>query len=247
MTSTGVAIVLPARYESTRFPGKPLAMLAGKPLIEWVYARAQRVGGVSRVVVATDDRRIADAVSSFGGDVVMTAIDHATGTDRVAEVARSLDEDIVVNLQGDEPVFPIALIREMIDHVGAGCDIVTAAHPIVARAEIDNPNVVKVVVTPDGNALYFSRSAIPCSAHRGKDASNAHEYLRHVGVYVFERSKLIAFSEAPRTPLEIAEGLEQLRALEMGMTIRVVKTEETTLGVDVPEDIKSVEKVLSAT
>jgi len=246
MTSAGVAIVLPARYESTRFPGKPLAMLAGKPLIEWVYARAQQVGGVSRVVVATDDARIADAVSSFGGEVVMTASDHATGTDRVAEVARSLDEDVVVNLQGDEPVFPIELIRDMIDHVGAGSDIVTAAHPIVAQVEIDNPNVVKVVVTPDGNALYFSRSAIPSNAHRVPDANTVHDYLRHVGVYVFERSKLMAFADAPRTPLEIAEGLEQLRALEMGMTIKVVKTEEATLGVDVPEDIKSVEKVLSA-
>jgi 3-deoxy-manno-octulosonate cytidylyltransferase (CMP-KDO synthetase) len=290
MISSGATIILPARYHSTRFPGKPLAVIAGKPLIEWVYQRASEVQGVSRILVATDHDDIASVVRGFGGDVVMTSADHATGTDRVAAVARELDDDIIVNLQGDEPLFPPALVEEMIavlaggarvaakgpDPVAAGprvlpvlegspnsppvlanaprgagarsappattIDIVTACHPITDPDEINNPNVVKVVMDREGRAMYFSRSAIPFA----RDNRNE-RYYRHIGIYVFRRESLIRFAELEATPLEKAESLEQLRALENGMTIRLVETEYSTVGVDVPEDTKTVEKALTTT
>ena len=239
MSAPRVAIVLPARFASTRFPGKPLAVINDRPLIEWVHRRASEIGGVERVVVATDDDRIAAAVKCFGGDVIMTAAEHQTGTDRVAEVARTLDHDIVVNLQGDEPVFSPALIEEMIAAAAqSGDDIVTACHAIDDEAEIANPNVVKVVCGQDGRALYFSRAPIP---HGATSADGAY---RHVGVYVFRRESLLRFASLDRTPLERAESLEQLRALENGMTIRVVTTDVATIGVDVPDDIKNVATIL---
>jgi 3-deoxy-manno-octulosonate cytidylyltransferase (CMP-KDO synthetase) len=247
MTTHSVAVVLPARYHSSRFPGKPLAVVAGKPLIEWVYRRASEIQGVSRVVVATDHEHIASAVKSFGGAVVMTSGDHATGTDRVAEVATALDDELIVNLQGDEPVFPPALVEEMIS-VFAGdssLDIVTAAHRITDAGEIENPNVVKVVMDRHGKALYFSRSVIP-SMKAAHDNISDTAYYRHVGIYVFKKESLLRIAGQAPTPLEQSERLEQLRALENGMSIHVVKTEHTTVGVDVPDDIKSVEKALSA-
>ncbi len=280
MISSGAAIILPARYHSTRFPGKPLAVIAGKPLIEWVYQRASEVRGVSRVLVATDHDDIASVVREFGGDVVMTSADHATGTDRVAAVASEVDSRIIVNLQGDEPLFPPALVEEMIAVLageqgtvageprvlspnsppvlanaarGAGAppaangktppeiDIVTACHPITDPDEINNPNCVKVVMDRIGRAMYFSRSVIP-SARDNREA----RYYRHIGIYVFRRESLIRFAELEPTPLEKAESLEQLRALENGMMIRLVETEYSTVGVDVPEDTKTVEKALTA-
>jgi 3-deoxy-manno-octulosonate cytidylyltransferase (CMP-KDO synthetase) len=289
VTSSGVTIILPARYHSTRFPGKPLAVIAGRPLIEWVYRRAGEVGGVSRVLVATDHDDIASVVRGFGGDVVMTNADHATGTDRVAAVARELNDDIIVNLQGDEPLFPPALVEEMIavlaepaspgvprtvaggaparaqpilEGLASTCgvigdplkgtgrtrddnapkvDIVTACHPITDPDEINNPNYVKVVRDREGRAMYFSRSVIPAV----RDKQEVH-YYRHIGIYVFRKDSLIRFAELEPTPLEKAESLEQLRALENGMTIRLVETEYSTVGVDVPEDLKTVEKALTA-
>jgi 3-deoxy-manno-octulosonate cytidylyltransferase (CMP-KDO synthetase) len=238
MSAPRTAIVLPARFASTRFPGKPLAVINGHPLIEWVYRRASEIKGVDRIVVATDDDRIASVVRAFGGDVAMTSRDHATGTDRVAEVARGTDHDIIVNLQGDEPVFSPALIETMIAVAAdTDADIVTACHVIRDRDEIANPHVVKVVRNVNGNAMYFSRLPIP---HCGEDV------LRHIGVYVFKRDALFRFTEAARTPLEQAESLEQLRALENGMTINVVVTDDATVGVDVPDDIKNVEKALGS-
>ena len=248
MTSReAAAVVLPARYHSSRFPGKPLALLAGRPLIEWVFRRASQVAGVSRVVVATDHDLIASVVRAFGGEVVMTSSDHATGTDRVAEAAQGLDEDIVVNLQGDEPVFPPSLVEAMIDTLRASreVDIVTACHEIRTEEEAGNPNVVKVVMDRANRALYFSRSPIPSSAAAGADGGSS--MYRHIGIYVFRKTSLLRFADSARTPLERAENLEQLRALENGMDIRVVKTDYLTVGVDVPEDIKHVEKVLAAT
>lgn len=258
---SGFAVVVPARYHSTRFPGKPLALIGGRPLIEWVYRRAKEIPAASRIVVATDHDGIAAAVRRFGGEVVMTSPACATGTDRVAEAARTLPFEIVVNLQGDEPLFPPELVGEMVD-VAAGdpsIDIVTACHPFFTRAEGESPNVVKLVKDGTGRALYFSRAMIPflretapidgpggadgaempAAANRGKPAG-----YRHVGIYVFRKTSLLRMTELPRTPLEISEGLEQLRALENGMRIRVVETPYLTVGVDVPEDVKIVEKAL---
>ncbi len=251
---SGFAVVLPARYHSTRFPGKPLAVIAGKPLIEWVYRRAEQVPGVSRVVVATDHEGIAAAVKHFGGDVVMTSEGCRTGTDRVAEAARQLPFDPVVNLQGDEPLFPPELVREMVSVAVSepGTDIVTACHPLVDANQLGNPNVVKVVMDTAGRALYFSRAPIPYrrikDAPGGRAGTFAPETtplgFRHIGIYVFRRASLLRFNELPSTRLEITEGLEQLRALDHGMIIRVVETSQLTVGVDVPEDVKTVEKAL---
>jgi 3-deoxy-manno-octulosonate cytidylyltransferase (CMP-KDO synthetase) len=247
------AVVLPARYASHRFPGKPLAVIAGKPLIEWVYRRAREIHGAERVVVATDHEKIAEAVEGFGGDVVMTSEDHRTGTDRVAEVAKTLDCDVIVNLQGDEPVFPTSLIEEMIGVIGGSqeIDIVTACHPVFDREELANPNVVKVVMDKQGKALYFSRLPIPLGREtsHGSDGVGAKPKndplgYRHIGIYVFRTRSLLRLSRADQTPLELKEGLEQLRALENGMTIHIVETTQSTVGVDVPEDVKNVENAL---
>jgi 3-deoxy-manno-octulosonate cytidylyltransferase (CMP-KDO synthetase) len=242
-----VAIVMPARYHSSRFPGKPLALIQGKPLIEWVYRRATEIRGVSDIVVATDHEDIRRAVQAFGGRALMTSADHFSGTDRVAAVARGLNVDVVVNLQGDEPLFPPALVEEMVALFGTGDapDIVTAAHELTEPAEITNPNIVKVVMSPSGRALYFSRSPIPSSNAHTEVRASVH--YRHVGIYAFDRRSLLKFADLPPTPLELSERLEQLRALENGMTIHVVRTVYETVGVDVPEDIKTVEKGLAAT
>lgn len=236
-------VVLPARYGSTRFPGKPLASIAGRPLVEWVYRRARRIAGAGGVVVATDDRRIADAVEAFGGDAVMTLSSHATGTDRVAEVARSSALDVFVNLQGDEPVFEPRMVEEMVDRLAAEprVDIVTACHRMDSSAELRDPNVVKVVADREGRVLYFSRSPIPSGALDDSREAAAH---RHVGVYAFRKAALLRFTELERTPLEKSERLEQLRALENGMSIGLVVTGTHTIGVDVPDDVKKVEKEL---
>lgn len=232
--------MLPARYASTRFPGKPLAVISGHPLIEWVHRAALRVPGADRVVVATDDARIAEAVRGFSGTVITTRADHATGTDRVAEAAKHLRSDIIVNLQGDEPVFDPQLIRRMVDVFARepGVDIVTACHALHNPDDFENPNVVKVVFDMQGRALYFSRAPVPFGA---MDARGA---FRHVGVYAYRRAALLRMAKLPRTALEVSERLEQLRALEHGMTIAVVETEHETVGVDVPSDVKKVEKVL---
>lgn len=246
MSAPSFAIVLPARYGSTRFPGKPLAPIAGKPLIEWVYRRAAAVRGASSIVVATDDERIAETVRSFEGEVVMTRPDHETGTDRVAEVAATLAVDVVVNLQGDEPVFEPAMVERMVARLGEDADveIVTAAHSIDDTAELSNPNAVKVVVDARERALYFSRSPIPSGA---LDARPVQAALRHVGVYAFRRDALLRFAAMKRTPLEMSERLEQLRALENGMNIGVIRVTRPTIGVDVPEDVKNVEKEIGQT
>lgn len=248
--ASGFAIVLPARYASTRFPGKPLAVIAGKPLIEWVYRRAEQIRGAEHVVVATEDDRVVSVVEGFGGRVIRTSDTHKTGTDRVAEVARSLDSGVIVNLQGDEPIFPLGLVEEMIDVINDAddVDIVTACHAIREDVEMSNPNIVKVVLDASKRALYFSRSPIPHSRGRRlvEDRGTEGHTLgyRHIGIYVFRRSSLLRFSEMPCSVLEVTEGLEQLRALDAGMVIRVVETTQLTVGVDVPNDVKSVEKAL---
>jgi len=197
-----------------------------------VHRSALRVAGAARVVVATDDARIADAVRGFGGTVITTRADHATGTDRVAEVAKQLRHDIIVNLQGDEPVFDPQLIVAMVAVFAkhADVDIVTACHALHKEADFENPNIVKVVFDMRGRALYFSRAPVPFGAMEG--------------VYAYRRAALLKMAKLPRTALEVSERLEQLRALENGMTIAVVETEHETVGVDVPSDVKKVEKLL---
>jgi len=237
-------VVLPARYGSTRFPGKPLVKISGKPLVEWVYRRASEIDGVGELVVATDDQRIADVVESFGGNVVLTSGQHETGTDRVAEIARESDCEIIVNLQGDEPVFDPRMVEEMVGRLVAdpATDIVTACHPIDSTGDYENPNVVKVVADNNGRALYFSRSPIPHGVYQQPDIVT--RAYRHVGVYAFRKKVLLRFTQLDRTPLEQSERLEQLRALENGMTIGLVVTNTQTVGVDVPDDVKKVEKEL---
>lgn len=205
-----------------------------------MYRAALKVRGASRVVVATDDARIARTVRQFGGEVIVTSSDHATGTDRVAEVARQLRSGIIVNLQGDEPVFDPALIERMVGVFARKpeIDIVTACHALHEPEAFADPHIVKVVFDRYGRALYFSRAPIPAGA---MDARGA---WRHVGVYAYRRAALLKFARLPRTPLEISERLEQLRALENGMTIAVVETEHETVGVDVPGDVKKVEKLM---
>lgn len=243
MNNLSFAIVLPARYGSERFPGKPLAMIAGRPLIEWVHERALQVRGAGRVIVATDDDRIADVVRGFGGDVSVTG-ECATGTDRVAEVARHLPFDIIVNLQGDEPVFDPAMVEDMIAMLGARpeFDIATAYHRIEDRREFENPNVVKVIIGENGRALYFSRAPLPYGGLGGD-----YQPMRHVGIYAYRKEVLARFASLPATALELSESLEQLRALANGMAIGVVETARMTVGVDVPDDVKNVEKEISRT
>lgn len=243
-------IILPARYASTRFPGKPLVKIAGRPLIEWVYRRAERIRPAGTVIVATDDERILEAVEAFGGRAVLTPADIVTGTDRVAAVARELDCEIVVNLQGDEPVVPDGLVERMVDTITAtGADMVTPCHLITDRDELENPNVVKMIVTSAGRVLYFSRSPIPFGAWRSVHgpADVAAEAYRHIGIYVYRRQALLDFASAPQSQLERQEALEQLRAFELGMDIRAVISNERTAGVDVPADIKNVEILLAKT
>lgn len=251
--ASGFAIVMPARFGSSRLPGKPLTLVSGRPLIEWVYRRAMEVPGAARVVVATDHEAIAAVIRGIGGQVVMTSPECRSGTDRVAEAARSLGCDPVVNLQGDEPVFPPRLISDMVALMREepDTDIVTACHPIVDDAEMRNPNAVKVVMDEAGRALYFSRSPVPYRddpAIEGTSGGHAETPVsfgyRHIGIYVFRAAALFKFTRLPRTPLEISERLEQLRALEYGMSIHVVKTPQPTVGVDVLEDVKKVEKAL---
>ncbi len=244
MTRPSFVVVLPARWGSTRFPGKPLAVVAGRPLLEWVWRRAVRIPGARGVHVATDDARIAEAARAFGADVVMTRADHATGTERVGEAARRVarDVDVVVNLQGDEPVFDPALVVALVERLGTdpGSDVATAAHAIEDPETFTREHVVKVVCDAAGHALYFSRAPIPAGAWSAARGTA----LRHVGIYAFRREALERFCSLAPTPLERAERLEQLRALESGMRIAVEITSRPTVGVDVPDDVKTVERLL---
>jgi 3-deoxy-manno-octulosonate cytidylyltransferase (CMP-KDO synthetase) len=227
-----VVAVIPARYQSSRFPGKALADLGGRPMIEHVYRRAAEAMGVDAVVVATDDQRIVEAVEAFGGIARLTGSTHRTGTDRIAEVAALLDCDIVVNPQGDEPLIDPATITAVIEPLLAdpSLEMTTARQPLTDPADLANPHVVKVVTDQRGDALYFSRTAIPYGA--GAPA------FVHVGLYAFRRNFLLRFAALPQTPLELAESLEQLRALEHGFRIRTVVTEHHSIGVDTPEDLE---------
>ena len=239
----GVTAIIPARWASTRFPGKPLVELRGKPLVQHAWERACRAKLVERVIIATDDMRIAQAAFDFGAEVALTSKKHPTGTDRLAEVAAKLKSSrIILNVQGDEPDIAPATIdrlaRALLDNPGLG--MVTAANPVTDPADIRNPNVVKVVAGLDGRALYFSRSVIP----HDRDGSGGVGYLRHQGIYGYRRGVLLSFVKWRPTPLEKAEKLEQLRALEHGVAIGVIVVRRSSVGVDVPGDLAKAERAL---
>lgn len=242
-----VIAIIPARYHSNRFEGKPLAPIAGKPMIQHVVERARQVGILSRVVVATDDRKIHDAVRSFAGEVVMTRSDHASGTDRLAEAAELLDiseHDIVVNIQGDQPLFPAAVVEQVVEPMLAdpALPMSTLIYKIIRPEEINDPNHVKTVFDRQGNALYFSRASIPFQ--RNPEETGRATYYKHLGFYAYRKGFLLTFVSLPEGEWERCEKLEQLRALEYGYTIRVVLTEYDSIEVDTPADIQRVEELL---
>jgi 3-deoxy-manno-octulosonate cytidylyltransferase (CMP-KDO synthetase) len=240
----GVVAVIPARYGSSRLPGKPLASIAGRPMIQHVVERVRQAQNVNRVVVATDDERIKKAVEGFGGEAVLTRSDHRTGTDRVAEVAMHLQAEIYVDIQGDEPLIDPATIdavaAEMLQD--ASVKIATPCSAIVQQAEIMDPNIVKAVRDFEGNALYFSRAPIPWV--RDTKEPVAVKHWKHIGLYAFRRDVLLEFPTLPPGDLERVEQLEQLRWLENGFRIRLVETEYDAVSVDVPADIDRVEQLL---
>jgi 3-deoxy-manno-octulosonate cytidylyltransferase (CMP-KDO synthetase) len=236
---------IPARYGSTRLPGKPLLPIAGRPMIEHVYTRVKRARGLDRVVVLTDDERIAEAVEGFGGEWMMTPADCASGTDRIAWAVRSWSAEAVtavINIQGDEPLIDPEDVSRLAEHLAAspGDPVVTLATAALPE-EMDNPNAVKVVLARDGAALYFSRSAIPYPRQPGGAAP-----LKHLGIYGYQREALMRLAALPPSPLERSELLEQLRALENGIPIRVLVVERGSQGVDTAEDLERVEKILRA-
>ncbi|MDE6286506.1 MAG: 3-deoxy-manno-octulosonate cytidylyltransferase [Muribaculaceae bacterium] len=240
--------IIPARYASSRFPGKPLALLGGKPVVQWVYERASRV--FDSVAVATDDRRIADAVASFGGTAVMTSSDHPSGTDRVREAFNILGApgDVVVNIQGDEPFISIEQLRAL-----AGCfddprtDIATVVRPFRGSfAELADPNKVKAVRDDAGYALYFSRSVIPyMRGHEPEEWPALAQYYIHVGLYAYRAAALAKIADIPQSPLEKAESLEQLRWLQAGMSIRTAVSDDVTVGIDTPADLAEAQKLVN--
>jgi 3-deoxy-manno-octulosonate cytidylyltransferase (CMP-KDO synthetase) len=241
LTESSVLAIIPARYQSTRLPGKALLDINGRPMIEHVYRRALEARSVDGVVVATDDARIAAAVEGFGGAVLMTSPSHPTATDRLAELAGTTTCRLVVNVQGDEPLLDPAVIDAT---VGAMLDdpsieMATAARRLGAE-ELSDPNVVKVVTDRRGFALYFSRAPIPY----GRDGSAAGLARAHVGLYVYRRDVLLRLAQVTPTPLERAEALEQLRALEHGIRIKVVETSYVSLGVDTAEDLERVRSLV---
>lgn len=235
--------VIPARYASSRFPGKALATLGGKPMLQHVYERSSLSRYLTSVIIATDDDRIFDAARAFGARVRMTRPDHASGTDRVAEIASAESCDIVVNIQGDEPLIDPDAIDAAILPMAHDSEIqmATLKKRIEDASEITNPNVVKVVTDLNGDAIYFSRAPIP---HHRDGARGVH--YKHIGLYLYQRDFLLGYSALPVGPLEEAERLEQLRALENGLRIRVVETDYESLGVDTPEDLEKVERLFAA-
>jgi len=234
LTESSVLAVIPARYQATRLPGKILADIAGKPMIEHVYRRASAAARIHGVLVATDDERIAGAVRAFGGAAIMTRTDHASGTDRIAEAVSQLPCGIVVNVQGDEPLLEPGVIDAVVEPLlnDSSVEMSTVSRPFRNREEFENPNVVKVVTNDFGNAMYFSRALIPGSAH--------------VGLYAYRRQTLLRLAATPAVGIELDERLEQLRALVSGIDIRVVPTPHMVAGVDTPEDLERVRAMFPA-
>jgi 3-deoxy-manno-octulosonate cytidylyltransferase (CMP-KDO synthetase) len=247
--------VIPSRYGSTRLPGKPLVVLGGKPLVQHVWERARAAGTLDDLIVATDDERIARVVEGFGGKVMMTSPHHPSGTDRIAEVARAVPAAIYVNIQGDEPLLDAADVDTLVVGLRGAPDapMGTLDAPLHDRRIAEDPNVVKVVCDASGRALYFSRSLVPHPRHAaqaprgGPDpVAIAGPWRRHIGLYAYRREFLLEFASWPPSPLEQAEGLEQLRALERGRVIRVFPARGRYLAVDSPEDVILVQNALRA-
>jgi len=241
-----VVCIIPSRYESTRFPGKPLADLCGKPMIRHVYERVLKAKSVSFAAVATDDERIFAAVKAFGGRAVMTSPRHRSGTDRIAEAVESLnlrDEDIIVNIQGDQPLFEPNQVDQVVGPLlqDASVPMSTLIYRIVRAEEIAHPNAVKVVFDRDHFALYFSRATIPFMRDAGRKA----EYFKHHGIYAYRRDFLRAFAALPEGILERVEALEQLRALEQGYRIKVVVTPHDSVEVDTPAELERVRRLIT--
>lgn len=243
-----VVVIIPSRYQSSRFMGKPLADVLGKPMIQHVYERVSKSKTASMAAVATDDRRIFEAVEAFGGRAILTSPDHPSGTDRIAEAVGTLglaDTDIVVNIQGDQPTFEPSQIDEVVKPLleDPAVDFSTLIYRIRRDEEVSDPNAVKVAFDRDHFALYFSRSTIPFVRDRGKKA----DYWKHHGIYAYRKSFLIAFTKLPQGTLEKLEALEQLRALEHGYRIKVVETPFDSIEVDTPHDLERVKALLAAT
>lgn len=262
-----VVVVIPARFNSTRFPGKPLALLKGKPIIQYVYERASSADLIDTILIATDDKRIFDAVTDFGAKAVMTSSAHTCGTDRVAEVAKNIDCEIVVNVQGDEPFIRPEMIEDtvrlLVDDPGAS--ISTLVKKTNNIEEIFSPDVVKVIMDREGFAMYFSRAPIPyyrdefselrvtsyglqaeeTRTRNTQHATRSIECYKHIGIYGFRKSALLNFSTMQRGRLEMIEELEQLRALENGIKIKVKETEHDTFGIDTIKDLKKAEEWLN--
>lgn len=242
-----ILAVIPARYASTRLPGKPLVSICGKPMIQHVYERVKQAKKSSRVVVATDDNRILEVVHGFGGEAVMTRSDHRSGTERVAEVATQIPADIYINVQGDEPLIEPAAVDALASVFSAdGGDevqLATLCVPITNPADIMDPNIVKVALDFQDDALYFSRAPIPWVRD---EAHRVHaRHLKHLGIYAYRRDPLLEFPTLPPGDLEKLEQLEQLRFLENGYKIRVAETAFDSISVDVPEDVRRVEMLIS--
>jgi 3-deoxy-manno-octulosonate cytidylyltransferase (CMP-KDO synthetase) len=235
--------IIPARWNSTRFPGKPLHLITGKPLVRRVWQRCRQAKNLDSVIIATDDMRIAEAAFDWGAEVALTSPRHQSGTDRVAEVVRNAKQfAFVINIQGDEPLIDPHLVDRLVEKLRSDrkIDIVTAAHSFENSADASSPHQVKVVVDVAGRALYFSRAAIPFPRNPSKI-----RYLRHQGIYGFRRDALLQFVKWKRGPLERAESLEQLRALENGVNVHVLLTRHGTPGVDTPTDAEALERKLA--
>ena len=238
-----VLAIIPARYASTRFEGKVIVDVVGKPMIQHVYERSIRAEKLSQVIVATDDQRIYDVVEGFGGQVVMTP-EAETGSDRIAMVVKDMDCEVVVNVQGDEPLIEPEMINQLVQPFfdDSSVEVSTLKQKIDNESDYLDPNVVKVVTDLNGYALYFSRSSVPGGLERPQVENDLR--FRHLGLYAYKRQRLIDFVKWSRTPYEMAEGLEQLRFLENGVQIKVIETEYPAIGVDTPNDLERVRKIL---
>ncbi len=241
MQKKAIAII-PARYNSTRFKGKSLALLKGKPVIQHVYESVRKSRSLSDTIIATDDKRIFKAVQDFSGKALMTSSEHRSGTDRIAEIAKKLDYSIIVNVQGDEPLIKESMVNDVVELLSdKRAHIATLVRKIENKDELADKNIVKAVIDKEGFALYFSRFPIPFNINMENDTI----YYKHVGIYCYRRDVLLSLTKMPQSPLEKAESLEQLRALENGFKIKVKETKDETIGVDTPGDLEKAEKWLN--
>ncbi len=235
--------VIPARWASTRFEGKVLAAIKGKPMIQHVWERAGTSESLDELVIACDDERIVEAAEQFGAKAILTSSDHPSGTDRIAEAAQSLEGNIVVNIQGDEPLICPTIIDSLVNALkeDESCSMGTVIRVLIKKKELKDPNIVKVVIDGEMNAVYFSRSPIPYN----RDVDEEITYYKHIGIYAYRKNFLLSYKDLPKLNLEKAEQLEQLRALEYGYKIKTVITNADTVGVDTPKDLERVEAILN--